>query len=82
MTDRLFCVCSKSTDLLHLASLLMTVRSLAPVHPAANFARELAAQKGDHLEFAFFGKALVERTKIDHHALMSSDADLFHLVAR
>jgi hypothetical protein len=40
MTDRLFCVCSKPTDLLHLASLLMTVRSLAPVRPAANFARE------------------------------------------
>jgi hypothetical protein len=45
MTDRLFCVYSKSTDLLHLASLLMTVRSLAPVLLATNFARELAARK-------------------------------------
>src|SRR5450631_2365176 len=34
------------------------------------------------LALAFFGKALVERTKIDHHSLMSSAADLFHLVAR
>ncbi len=31
---------------------------------------------------AFIGKALVERTKIDHHALMRAAADLFRLVAR
>src|SRR5258708_34012604 len=34
------------------------------------------------LAFAFLGKALVERMKIDHHSLMRSAADLFHLVAR
>ena len=82
MTDRALLCLLKVHRLTPLASLLMTVRSLAPVHPASNFAREFAAQKGDHLELAFFGKVLVERTKIDHHALMSSDADLFHLVAR
>jgi hypothetical protein len=38
--------------------------------------------RSTRLALAFFGKALVERTKIDHHALMSSAADLFHLVAR
>src|ERR1700686_2645799 len=38
--------------------------------------------RSTRLALAFFGKALVERTKIDHHALMSSAADLFLLVAR
>src|SRR4051812_38757005 len=37
---------------------------------------------GERLALAFSGKALVERTKIDHHSLMRSAADLFHLVAR
>src|ERR1700676_1675231 len=37
---------------------------------------------GARLAPVFFDTALVERTKIDHHSLMSSTADLFHLVAR